>query len=90
MMLSLKQITDKCLADNGAAECRFLADDDNGKFYCVKKTFRKSQIDKEVTEFKNKQKSLGVDPNGLTIPIGDNCAGYTFFRHKLQGYDVAP
>lgn len=90
MPLTLKQLNDVCLMNQGSDQCRYLAEDDQGKFYCIKLTSKKAAIDKEVDEFKKKQKSMGVDPVGLGHPLGDNCKGYTFFRHKTQGYDVAP
>ena len=90
MSLTLAQINDVCLHGDSSKECRYLAEDDAGKFYCIKKTSRRLEIDKEVDEFKKKQKAIGTDPYSLGIPIGDNCVGYTFFRHKSQGYDVKP
>lgn len=87
-MLTLRQIEDVCLYNGGSGQCRFLAEDDKNKFYCIKQTSKRTAIDDEVIEFKKKQKSQGIDPNTLGIPLGDNCKGYTFFRHKSQGYDV--
>lgn len=87
-MLTLRQIEDVCLCNEMAAQCRFLAEDSKGNFYCVKHTAVKTPIDNEVREFKQKQKALGFDPTALGVPLGDNCKGYTFFRHKKQGYDV--
>ena len=88
MPLTLKQITDVCRDGDGADQCRYLAEDDQGKFYCIKHTAKRSPIDVEVADFKKKQKSHGQDPAALGIPLGDNCKGYTFFRYKTQGYDV--
>jgi hypothetical protein len=88
-MLTLRQIEDICLVDEGANQCRYLAEDSNSNFYCIKKTGKKPLIDAEVEEFKKKQKSLGLDPKTLGVPLGDNCQGYIFFRHKTQGYDVS-
>jgi hypothetical protein len=87
-MLTLKQVQDKCLYNKAADQCRFLAEDDKGNFYCIKHTHQKADIDKEVFEFKKNQRAKGIDPNTLSIPIGDNCKGYTFFRYKMQGYDL--
>lgn len=88
MPLTLRQIEDKCLWGKGASQCRYLAQDDKDQFYCIKKTAMRTEIDKEVSEFKKRQKSQGVNPNALDLPLGDNCGGYTFFRHKMQGYDL--
>lgn len=87
-MLTLKQIEDVCLYGEDSAQCRYLTEDDSGKFYCIKQTGQRSEIDKEVAEFIKKQKSQGLDPYNSGIPLGDNCSGYMFFRHKKQGYDV--
>lgn len=88
MPLTLKQVQDKCMNGKNADQCRFLAEDVQGNFYCLKKTGDRVQIDQEVADFKKKQLAQGVDPHTLSIPIGDNCQGYTFFRHKMQGYDL--
>ena len=87
-MLTLSQITDVCLLNDGSNECRYLAEDDKGKFYCIKKTSKRSAIDKEIVEFKKEKRAAGVDPFNLDRPLGDNCSGYTFFKYKSQGYDV--
>ena len=87
-MLSLRQVEDVCLLDGEATQCRFLAEEDNGSFYCLKHTLLQSKIDSEVAAWKQIQKSGGVDPNQGEKPIGDNCAGYVLLRHKKQGYDI--
>jgi hypothetical protein len=65
-----------------------LADDDVGNFYCLKLHPRRNAIDKEVAEFKRKQKQAGIDPMSLDKPLGDNCKGYVFLKYKSQGYDI--
>lgn len=88
MPLTLRQIEDVCLWGKHAAQCRFLAEDMNGKFYCIKQTPQRTEMDAEVSAFRVKMKAKGVDPKTLGLPLGDNCKGYTFFKHKKQGYDV--
>ena len=87
-MLTLKQVEDVCLWGQSSDQCRHLAEDDYGKFYCIKKTAQRAEIDKEVSEFIAKQKTQGADPYQSGIPLGDHCQGYLFLRHKSQGYDV--
>lgn len=91
-MLTLAQINDVCLVNGGSSQCRFLAEDDRGNFYCIKKISKRNKIDLEVAEFEKKQRAQGraqgIDPHTLNIPIGDNCSGYVFFRHRRQGYDL--
>jgi hypothetical protein len=90
MPLTLKQVEDKCLLAKGSDQCRFLAEDNSGNFYCIKNTAARIGIDKEVDDFRKKQRAQGVDPDTTGIPLGDNCKGYIFFRHKMQGYDIEP
>ena len=61
-MLTLKQVQHKCLINKGADQCRFLAEDDKGNCYCIKKTFQRSDIDKEVVEYVKNQKLQGINP----------------------------
>lgn len=91
MALSLKQVQDICLVGSGADQCRYLAEDSsfNGKFFCLKQVAQqKPKIDAEVAEFIKKHNARGVDPHQMGLPLGNNCAGYIFLKHKLQGYDV--
>jgi len=90
-MLSLKQVEDFCLYGKGSKECRYLEEDDAipGRFYCLKKIVNKRQlIDKEVAEFIKDHKGRGINPSSIGIPLGDNCSGYVYLKHKLQGYDL--
>jgi len=88
MPLTLRQVEDVCMCSDGANQCRYLAEDDKSKFYCIKRTAEKTDIDNEVALFKKKAKAQGQNPSHFSIPIGDNCTGYTFFRYKMQGYDL--
>lgn len=87
-MLTLRQIEDICLVGDGPQECRFLSEDNTGKFYCIKLTHLRNAIDDEVSEFENKCASVSKDPADFGVPLGDNCKGYTFLKYKNQGYDV--
>jgi len=91
MALTLKQVQDICLFGHGADQCRYLAEDGsfNGKFFCLKKVSQqKPKIDDEVSEFIKKHNARGVDPYQMGLPLGNNCAGYTFLKYKMQGYDL--
>lgn len=68
--------------------CRYLAHDDNDPniWYCQKKN-KKSEIDDEINEFIKEQKSKGVDPYSVNVPLGNNCEGYPILKHIVQGYD---
>jgi hypothetical protein len=90
MPLTLKQIEHKCLFNKGSDQCRFLAEDEKGQYYCIKKTPQRADIDKEVVDYIKRQNAQGVNPRKQRFPIGDNCPGYTFFRYKMQGYDIDP
>lgn len=87
-MLSLRQIEDVCLVAQGHEQCRFLAEDMYGSFFCLKKTGKKDEINEEVDDFIDKATKRGIDPESMGLPIGDNCKGYIFLKHKTQGYDV--
>lgn len=89
MMLSLKQLQDFCLLNNGSKQCRYLAEDesDSRKFYCLKKSPKSKDIDIEVEDFLQEMKRKGKDPKKENTPIGDNCSGFIILRHKEQGYD---
>ncbi len=89
-MLSLKQLDDICLVNSNSSErCRYLTADENefGKFYCMKLSSRREQIDEEVEEYLVEMRRLGRDPNRDNLPLGDNCQGYPLFRNIEQGYD---
>lgn len=87
-MLTLKQVQDKCMFGKNAKQCRYLAEDTSGNFYCLKQTAERVLIDQEVDKFKKDSKDQGVDPYALSVPLGDNCKGYIFLRYKMQGYDL--
>lgn len=89
-MLSNKHLIDVCLADqNSHLKCRYLAEDekDYGKFYCLKKSIRAKEIDLEVNDFLLDLQRRGKSPEDEKVPVGNNCSGYLFLRHKEQGYD---
>jgi hypothetical protein len=88
-MLSSKHLKDICLLTLGSDQCRYLAEDetDSRKFYCLKKSSKAKEIDIEVEDFLQQMKRKGKDPKKENTPIGDNCSGYIFLRHKEQGYD---
>lgn len=86
-MLSLKQVSDICLSYKGISQCRFLAEDDQRQYYCVKKTAQEKEINDEVNAFIKSQKENGVDYKQSGVPLGNNCQGYLFLKYKKQGYD---
>lgn len=90
MPLSLKQIQDVCLLGQGAAQCRFLGEDVDKKYYCLKlNQSSKSEINEEVDgNFIKPQRAKGVDPTTAGVPIGNNCSGYRILKVKMQGYDL--
>ena len=90
MPLSLKQLKDVCMLYSGDhRRCRYLAQDDTDttKWYCLKKSSKKYDIDDESQEFLKDLKKKGLDPRKQGIPLGDNCAGYPILKHIDQGYD---
>ena len=92
-MLSKKQLTDVCLAFSRSHKCcRYLAQDETeyGKYYCMKKSPKKVQIDVEIEDFIRDAKKKGKDPKKDNLPLGDNCGGYPILRHIEQGYDQKP
>jgi len=88
-MLSKKHLERHCLPYGGHLRCRYLAEDDYdySKFYCLKKSYKKADIDLEVDAVL-KLRDKGKDPEKQGIPIGNNCAGYLTLKNVLQGYDV--
>lgn len=89
-MLSLKQLQDVCLLHtNSHRKCRYLAqdDDDPYKYYCVKKSSKKVDIDDETEDHFKECKKKGTDPYVQGVPLGDNCDGYPILKHIEQGYD---
>jgi hypothetical protein len=91
MPLSKKQLQDKCLLWSGSYKrCRYLAQDDNdwSKWYCLKLTAKKAEIDVETEEFIKDTRKKGQDPKKANIPLGDNCQGYPILKFIEQGYDI--
>lgn len=91
MSLSQKQLKDVCLAhDNTSDKCRYLAQDDTdwNKYYCLKLSGKKSEIDVETDDFIKDMRRKGKDPYKENAPLGDNCNGYPVLKHISQGYDV--
>lgn len=89
-MLSLKQLEDVCLVNSTNSDrCRYLTQDENdsGKFYCMKLSSRRDNIEEEVEEYLIEMRRLGRDPHRDNLPLGDNCQGYPLFRNLEQGYD---
>jgi hypothetical protein len=90
MPLSLKQLQDVCLLYSGNYKrCRYLAQDDTDstKWYCLKKSSKRSDIDDETYEFLKELKKKGLDASKQGIPLGDNCDGFPILKHIDQGYD---
>jgi arabinogalactan endo-1,4-beta-galactosidase len=67
--------------------CRYAAQDDSDptKWYCLKLSSKKAEIDDETKDFLKDAKKKGIDPK--TAPLGDNCSGYPILKYKEQGYD---
>lgn len=89
-MLSRKHLQDVCLLYSGdARRCRFATQDesDYSKWYCLKLTSRRKDIDVEVADFIKESRRKGQDPTKANLPLGDNCAGYPVLRSIEQGYD---
>ena len=90
MPLTVKQVKDVCLANQGYKACRYLSPDDQnwGKFHCLKKTAQKKVIDEEVHDTLVQLKIAGQDYKKQNVPVGDNCSGYPLLRIIEQGYDL--
>lgn len=90
MALTQLQIQNVCLLGQGSDQCRYLAQDDHdwAKYYCLKKSSNKKEIDQEVEDFLEDCKRKGRDPEDEGNPLGDNCLGYLPLSTKQQGYDV--
>lgn len=89
-MLSKKQLQDVCLLYTlNHQRCRYLAQDDIDwqKWYCLKKTSKRSDIDVETNEFIADCRKKNQDPKQAGIPLGDNCQGYPVLKFIEQGYD---
>ncbi len=89
-MLSLKQLQDVCMLYSGDYKrCRYLAQDDvdSSKWYCLKKSAKRQEIDDETVEFLNELKKKQLDAKKQGIPLGDNCNGYPILKHIEQGHD---
>jgi len=90
MPLSLAQLKDVCLLHRqDGKRCRYLAQDelDGSKWYCLKKSGKKAEVDDETEDYIKESKKKGIDPRSQVIPLGDNCAGYPILKHITQGYD---
>lgn len=89
MPLSKKQLENVCLLNDKHKKCRYLAQDDIdvSKWFCMKKSSRKSEIDEEVDLIIKEFKSKNVDPKTQNMPLGDNCSGYPILKYLDQGYD---
>ncbi len=90
MPLSKKQLQDKCLLYDGThKKCKYLAQDDNdwSKYYCLKKSPKKSEIDVETDAFVREARKKGKDPRKEGLSLGDNCEGYPVMKYLEQGYD---
>jgi hypothetical protein len=92
MPLSLKQLQDVCMLYSGSSHrCRYISQDDTdpAKWYCLKKTSKKADIDDEVVEVLKELRKKGLDPRRQALPLGDNCDGYLPLKYLTQGYDIA-
>ena len=89
-MLTLRQLVDVCLVNQGGEQCRYLSFDmTTGNRVCLKKVAaKKAIIDDQVAKFIEKAKANGQDPSQMGRAIGDNCKGYPPFKTIQQGYDV--
>ena len=90
MPLSKNQLEDICLVQGGWKKCRFLAQDDNdfSKYYCLKQSSKRDEIDVETDDFVAQQVKKGKNPRQGNIPLGDNCPkGLPILKHIEQGYD---
>lgn len=90
MPLSLKQLQDVCLINSGTyKKCRYLAQDETqpSKWYCLKKSTRRQDIDDEAEDFIEELKKKNIDPQKQGVPMGDNCDGYPILKNISQGYD---
>jgi hypothetical protein len=90
MPLSLKQLNDVCLFPNtNYKRCRYLGQDDidGSKWYCMKKTAKRAEIDDESNEYLADCHKKGIDPRSQSVPLGDNCPGYPILKTIEQGYD---
>ena len=82
MPLSLKQIEYVCLHENtNGKKCRYLARDSKN-LICLKKTSKRSLIDKEVDAYKLTMKNYMTEE---MPPLGDNCEGFPTTKHLIQG-----
>jgi hypothetical protein len=82
MPLSLKQIEYVCLHENtNGKKCRYLARDSKN-WICLKKTSKRSLIDKEVDAYKLTMKNYMTEE---MPPLGDNCEGFPTTKHLIQG-----
>jgi hypothetical protein len=77
-MLTQHHTATYCLPFGGHLQCRYLAEED-GRYYCLKKTTKKDIIDVEVEEQKK--------AHDRTMPLGNNCDGYPLLKHIWQGKD---
>jgi hypothetical protein len=89
-VLSKKHLDKYCLPYGAHLRCHYLAEDDNNstKFYCLKKSNKKTIVDKELKEVLELLKKKGNDPKKQGIPLGNNCPGYFLLKNVQQGYDV--
>ncbi len=94
MALTLKQIKDVCLINNGAHTCRYLDEDlddqSNIVHICKKKCPDRALVDSEIDLFMQDMKKTKQDPYKQGMALGDNCPGYLRLITKKQGYDVSP
>jgi hypothetical protein len=77
-MLNKKQVASVCLANCESKTCRYLCEDENKKFYCLKKTSKKQTIDNEVKDFLIFLNKKSIDSKDICLPLGDNCKGVNF------------
>lgn len=91
MALTIRQVEDVCLANDGWKQCRYLDEVESGDQWvliCKKLTPDADIIDEEVDDWLNEVASNGQDPRSLGKPLSINCDGYIKLLSKPQGYDV--
>ena len=89
-MLSKQQLDKYCLPHGGHLKCIYLAQDDvnHDKFYCLKKSPKKSVVDKEHAEVLQLLKKKNKDPKVQGLALGNNCTGFLLLKNVTQGFDV--
>ena len=90
MALTDAHVRKVCLSGQGADQCRYLAfDDDAGCHICYKQVEAKRRAcDRQCQKFVVEALKIGMRPESMGRPLGNNCPGYPPFRTLPQGYDL--